>query len=67
MERGPGIINISSCSVSYDNYYGTTVGCSTVWYQTSNNAGFSPEIFVSVVKVYTNVYEARGEKSVIIL
>ena len=30
-------------------------------------AGFSPEIFVSVVKVYTNVYEARGEKSVIIL
>ena len=24
-------------------------------------AGFSPEMFVSVVKVYTNVHEARGE------
>ena len=25
-------------------------------------SGFSPEMFVSVVKVYTNVHEARGEK-----
>ena len=24
--------------------------------------GFSPEMFVSVVKVYTNVHEARGGK-----
>ena len=27
----------------------------------SQISGFSPEIFVSMVKVYTNVYEARGK------
>ena len=28
---------------------------------TTGFPGFSPEMFVSVVKVYTNVHEARGE------
>ena len=41
----------------------TRFACDTI-----HASGFSPEMFVSVVKVYTNVHEARGGgKSVIIL